>query len=929
MTMESESVRDHVIYGRVTLDGAGRPAEGTRVVVVDAEHRSTTPLGVADTGPDGAFRVTYDGEGYRARFGRAPDAYLLVYDGERLLTTTRAALVRNAGPEQQIHVQVEEEGVSPRPGAAAVVAGRRIELGALDGLDRFAFLETARRVLSDDSDDAADARVAAASLMEELTLLSVPEFRVPGLSLTPQIRALEEIARARGWQDALLEVEAEIERRRDVVWRFHPCPPFLIRYTLTGRAAVSDKDENGSILLPGTQEVVGSMSTNSVPDYVERTCFWLQFALGVFTGPPANLRPPMEGNIIQVEVARHSPGITPNGTIRMHSNLSANELAWALSHELSHLVQRRYETHGLGPWHGMGEGCAVLAEEFVMDAVNRYIAEAGQVLKEDGTLARPSRSIIKMGYRQALFLKYFAEQHSGGPPGSSTPSPGLEFFRVLLESFDGAGYTTAALEQAVRTFPGYQRLFGFEYLDAARLDQVASETLLGNFWIACYLKDVESVQDHRFTFAENEEASLLHEFLTGEAPVTRLQGVVLDAACGLAPGETITVASGSGARVSAFGARFYRVDLDPGVGTVRVTFRAGAGFTQPLVQIIELEREKEGVGRRVRDILRSDQRTWSRTIASQRGGTSLDHILVIVAGTDGEGLFSLSVQAVDPAPDVMVTQWNRTPGTHYEVNPSNHSWTWTSPDLWVDNNKDGIADGGVVPGQDNRLYIRLRNQGSADASGIQIDFWYQAAAGILSGSAWQRVRNQLGVEQVVTAEKIEKQEEREFAVTWAPTPSPDVQHFSVRAVVTVPGDPNTDNKRCITSFACLAAQDGLAELTLVRRAFMHREDVRVVVIPRTAGGFSVNTSELLRVNSHPVTLAHERVDTLRLRRLPCATCDDGLKRHRLGLPDPLVHYPVHPETLPPGFRDRELVTVAHVVEGRLVGGYTCAIRDEK
>jgi hypothetical protein len=840
MTVTGEDPGERTVQGRVTFGSDGRPAAGRRVHVMDAEHRSIEPLGQGETGSDGTFQVPYDAEGYRVRYGRAPDIYLLVYGGERLLASTRPALVRDAGPDQHVCVQLADEGVALPPGAAASIVGYQVDRGALDRLDQSAFLEAARGVLSGANGDGLAAHERAASLFAQLSFAPVSELRAPRSSLTPHIRALVEIARARGWHDALLELEAELEREQDVTWELHSCPPFLIRYTRTGvatgalrgKGAVSSTDKASEIVLPGSGKVMGATCENGVPDYVERTCFWLQRALAVFTSPPACLRPPMEGKTIEVEIFNASTTVSPAGAIRMRPNCSNDELAWSVVHELAHLVQRRYETHGLGAWHGLGEGCTALAEEFVVDPVNRYIAEAGHFFSGDGTLARPSQSIIGLGYRQALFLKYFVEQHSRLMQATAPASADLQSFRVLLECFDRLGYTTAALEEAVRTLPWYQSLFRFEYLDAARQDPVASETLLGNFWVACFLKDIADVGDPRFTFLENAQASILHDFLGGDR-VDRLQQVVREATVRLAPGGTVTLASGPGALVPTFGARFYQVDLDPNVHTLRVTFRAGAGFSRPLMQIVEIQEAKgEGVGRPVRDILRSDRTAWSRTIASERGGALLDHILIIVAGTeDAAGPFSLTVQAVERAPDVMVTQWNRRPGTHYEIDPFEHAWTWTSPDVWVDSNKERVADAGVVPGQDNRLFIRLRNQGSTDASGIQVDFWYQAAAGILSDTAWQRMRNLGHEEQVLTGQTLAMQEEGVFAVDWAPPAAPDVQHFSVRVVVTVPGDPNTDNKRCIASFASLVVRDEVAEVTLVRRAFSEQEDVRVVSFP--------------------------------------------------------------------------------------------------
>ena len=38
-----------------------------------------------------------------------------------------------------------------------------------------------------------------------------------------------------------------------------------------------------------------------------------------------------------------------------------------------------------------------------------------------------------------------------------------------------------------------------------------------------------------------------------------------------------------------------------------------------------------------------------------------------------------------------------------------------------------------------------------------------------------------------------------------------------------------------------------------------------------------------------------------------------------------VHYPVNPKTLPPGVKGDDLVTVAHVIDGEVVGGITYSV----
>ena len=46
---------------------------------------------------------------------------------------------------------------------------------------------------------------------------------------------------------------------------------------------------------------------------------------------------------------------------------------------------------------------------------------------------------------------------------------------------------------------------------------------------------------------------------------------------------------------------------------------------------------------------------------------------------------------------------------------------------------------------------------------------------------------------------------------------------------------------------------------------------------------------------------------------------------RTPTPAPGIHYPVDANTLPPGVKSEDLVTVAHVVDGEVVGGVTYSI----
>ena len=942
--------QERIVYGRITYSDTGRPAVGMRVTVMDADFLFDDKLGEATTDQDGRFNISYDLTMFRDLIERAPDIYLIVRD-ERgaLLTTTREAVVRNAGPIQEVHVQLPGTGPTP-PTHVIAAGGLEVDRKSFEALKPEDVLHVARNIYAAKPDERAIKIVGALhpSLVDHLVR--------PKLCGTPVTRLLEDVVRIKIWPR---EIALELEDILTGYPRFggfasYSCPPFVINYDTTGSAAVDSTVSVTNINMPGTATMVGSTTNagGSPPNYIQRLCFWLQRAYSSYTNLPFGLKSP-SGSITVDVIVDPSYGHGSKNHITIDHALSDDLLAWVSVHELMHVIQAEYETNGTsGGWYwGSTEGGAVFGEDTVCDAINRYAAEADNFFGE-GTLRHPETSLQSLSYKLSLFLKYLSEQQSGRVNPGDEPLIGVEAYRGLLEAFDGSGYTTAALTQAVRQLPWYQDLYEFGYLDPARLDEMSSETLLGNFWLACYMKDLGvSIPDRRLDFMEDEETSAADDIFPSGAPgpIGSLRSVVLQADTTLASSGTVTLSSGAGGSVSPFAARFYKVAPAAAVNTLRVNFNAAAGFTRPLVQIALIE-----PGGVVRDILRSDRTTWSRTIANDRSGTKLDHLMIVVAGTDTSGSFTLSAQDVAAAPDVMVSRWHHAVGTHYEIDSFNWAWTWISPDIFVDTNMDGVADDEVFFNQNNKLFIRLHNQGNVAASGIQVEFWYQDASGGLSDAAWQPVRNTGGVVQTLTGLSLPAQSASPippaagaaaWSVDWAPAPSGASKHFCVRAVVTVPGDPNTDNKRCLSNFGNVIAHP-FFDLSLVRRAYLNRyEDVRVLVIPRARGRYAVSRMELERVNTRPVKVGSELTDTLRFRPMkvevrlgawperdaaaPPSYASVRTAAARAALePDQWGHYPSDPRALPPGMAGANFITVAHTVNGKPVGGFTWAVREE-
>jgi len=295
----------------------------------------------------------------------------------------------------------------------------------------------------------------------------------------------------------------------------------------------------------------------------------------------------------------------------------------------------------------------------------------------------------------------------------------------------------------------------------------------------------------------------------------------------------------------------------------------------------------------------------------------------------------------------MFSRWHHIAGNHYEIDSIGWAWTWVSPDIWVDNDGNGLADNDIFFNYNNKLFIRLRNQGRANASNIGVNFWYQDASGGLSDAAWLPVKNKSGVTQSLTNLNLAAGATNQWSVDWSPAPSGTSKHFCVRAVVTVPGDPNTDNKRCLSNFGNVIMGSPYADLSFLRRLPAQYKDFRFLVIPRTDGRVFVSNADLELIRKSTVRPGQKIMDTFRIRRRAKIThngspakltadflakkpCPKLMGKTRLELePDPFGHYPTNPRALPPGLEGVPLITVAHVVDGRLIGGFTWAIREKK
>lgn len=925
--------REWTVTGIVSNAQTGAPVPNLTVKAFDYDYLlRDEDLGKDTTDESGRYTIKFHWRDFFKLLEFRPDVYIKVFDAEgRLLKDTRPDVVRNGNPYQEIHAEVQVD--QPQP--ITHVGGLEVNREVFEQTDTTTLLNVARIIKGQQIDNKTAETLASIS----------PQLTVDGIinkefCFTPTLRFLNDALRLK---KADRNIYTELDRILSVHYfgystHVYNTPNFSITYVLndggtTSSDAVANVDTAENIVLPGTTTVVGStVAGNGVPNYVEKVGFWLEYALNVYINPPYALKNPASSGRITVTVAAGGAGgATPSGFF-INNALNDDLIAAVSCHELFHMVQYEYGVHtAFDIWtDGMTEGGAVMAEDIIFDTHNRYIVQASD---GTGTLDNPQVSLhaSSMQYRLALFLKYISEQHSFRIGAGHEPDIGVETYTRLIEQCELDGFNSTALRRAIANLPFYQSFYDISYLDPARLDTDNNETTLGNFYLALYLKDFGvNIPDKRFDFKEDEENTTWDTLFLGSNVVDRMGSVDITRDNSLPDGGTITI-SGT---VNTFAARYYIIRPVTAVTTLRVDFSTSGGFSKPIFQIVQVNADGS-----VRDIHRTDKTSYQKTIANLQAGQNLDRLVLIVTGTDTGGDFSLNISEVSNAPDVMITRWNSAVGKEYQVDSFNYAWTWGSPDVWVDNDDNGVADSAVYFNHNNHLYVRLRNKGLVDANNVQVEFWYQDAASGLNDADWLPVRNTGGSVQSLTGVTVGAGGTYQGFVNWSPTPVGTSNHFCVRVVVSAPGDPNTDNKRCTNNFGNVIMGSPYADL-LIRLANRANFPVRAerVIVPRLTGNFVISEMDAKLGKQVQLQEGEERIDALRIIQSRVNTiretnddftAGDCYKGESAKLrPDLKGFYPANPDILPPGVEQLPMVTIAHVVDGRLVGGYTYVLHGE-
>ena len=588
-------------------------------------------------------------------------------------------------------------------------------------------------------------------------------------------------------------------------------------------------------------------NTEVAPTYVQKVGLLAEYALSHYINPPFSYLDP-RGGLSRLEfrilgLPSGVAGYAVPSDFHMELNTSnpdAQNLG-TVPHELFHLVQYRYNIGGNvanGIRQSTLEGGARLLEESINEMPNRYVESAADgdlsssAVARKGIFAFPQETLLDVGggssllrYAAGLFWKYIAEQHSTHTGAADEPAVGVDAYRRIIEQMTPTanGFTVAAVRNGRGQLPWYGSFDQFGYYDAAATELSTHETTWGNFLVANYYHRLEmpgaSSFDRRFDYLEDEDPPGNVAKLDTFGPA-------------VASGNVITIAQGAAVTRNVVGHKPYAAvyyELTPGSPAprmLRVNVTTASGMSDPLIQILRI-----GAANALIDLHRSDRTAWSKTINM----TGLTRVLVIVGSREHGGDFTIHFDEVASATDVMITRWNTAVSTEYEVNPMGWAWAWVSPDIMVDTNDDLLEDGSVYFGQNNKLKVRLRNRGNAPASNIQVDFWYQKATPYLTSAGWIPVQNVGSVTQQLTGLSLAAGADGWFSVDWAPVDDgTQSKHWCVKVVVTVPGDPNADNKMAFRNFDNLVVSTPDVRFDILVRFADWLDGDRIQIVPRGA-----------------------------------------------------------------------------------------------
>jgi hypothetical protein len=963
--MMSEANLNYVVSGMLRNEATGAPLAGLKVRAYDRDFFRDQLLGDGLTDETGRYAIRFSRDDFTGpilRLERHPDLFIVVFDAEdRLIHSSRDSVVVDARRNTTLDLAIRYESPVSAPEVTPL-------FGIAVNLPRVAAL-------------------SARDILGAWRLMRNPHLDLPNAALIRE--ALPGLFRGHGRENpecgnGIPELFRYFMKERQALGDFDDADadPFsgaavrqffttniVVKYSTA--ATLPDGSANPNMLPAASATVpavdanysmpsgtligvvranladLDAANTEVAPTYIQKIGLLAELALSRYIAAPFSYRDPrgglsrLEFRILSLGAGVAGYAVPSDFHMELNTSNSDSQNLGTVPHELFHLVQFRYNA-GSAPANGirgsMMEGGARLLEESINETPNRYVESAADGDVTAGVVRRgifqfPEETLLDVGagqsllrYAAGLMWKYIAEQHSTHTRAADEPGIGVDSYRLIIERMvpTADGFTIVAVRNGRAQLPWYGHFDQFAYYDAAATELDSHESTWANFLLANYFHKLWTPGtagfDRRFDYLEDDDAAGSVAKLDTFSPAIAR---VFNVSTGSSDTQVVT-------GHKPFAARYY--ELAPSAGSpprmVRIAFTASGGMSDPLVQIVRI-----GPGNALVDVHRSDRSAYSKTINM----SGLSKILVVVASKENAGDFTLHVDEVASASDVMVTRWNTVAGTEYEVDPGGWSWTWISPDIMVDSNDDLVDDTSVFFGRDNKLKVRLRNRGNAAANNIQVAFWYQKATPFLSSAAWIPVQDSTGTTQALSGLTLAAGADNWFGVNWSPVDDGTHHpHWCVKVAVSCPGDPNSDNKMAFRNFAdvSVATPDASFDALIRHRIWSERDALHIV--PRG-----------------PQWSLHWRNATEFGKGEPIGNACDCGARHIAGVPDDMrfasfavvdaprkpwdgrhrgppatanVHYPVDVRTLPPGVKSSEIVTVAHVQGSRALGGISYRIR---
>ena len=957
-----ETKLNYSVSGTIRNHETGAPLENVKVRAYDKDFFRDQLLGDGVTDENGRYHITFSREDFTGpviRLERHPDIFLLIFDAQdKLLYTSENSIIVDAARHTTIDIGLKYPARPDGEQISTYLFGIPINLTEV-------------------------AKLSAEEVLSAYKLMRNPELKLEKVDLIKKAFPGIFLKRKEAPPECgngIVEMFRYLMKERDAEGLFDEADtdPYsgatvkqfftaniVVKYTtdatLPGGATNPNKLPTASATLPAADSnytmpngtVIGIVranladldpaNTEVAPTYIQKVGLLAEYALSHYINPPFSYLDP-RGGLTRLEfrilgLPAGVAGYAVSGDYHMELNTSNSDSQnlGTVPHELFHLVQYRYNAGG-GPANGirgsMLEGGARLLEESINEIPNRYVESAADgdlstaSVPRKGIFNFPEETLVDVGgtqsllrYAAGLLWKYIAEQHSTLTGAANEPAIGVDSYRKIIErmSTTADNFTIAAVRNGRAQLPWYGSFDQFSYYDAGATELGSHETTWGNFLLANYYHRLWTLTtagfDARFDYMEDDDPA--HNV----AALNTFSSVV-------SAGNAISLAQGSAVTKNVtghkpYGAVYY--EITPSAAStprmLRVNFVASGGISDPIVQIVRI-----GAANALVDIHRSDKTTYSKTINM----SGLSRVLVIVGSKESSGNFTLHFDEVASASDVMVTRWNSLVGTEYEVDPKGWSWTWISPDIMVDTNDDLLDDTSVFFSQNNKLKVRLRNRGNAAANKIRIDFWYQKATPFLTSGGWIPVQNLAGEKQFLSSLTLEADAEQWFAVNWCPVDDgTHHNHWCVKVLVTCASDPNGDNKMAFGNFANVTVSGPDSEFSELIRYFSWTAKDKLMVVPRNSRWtLDLRNSEAFKgqeetaqcdCGRHLILGTPLDMRTANFRLVTSSLKEwDGKVTSEPNTSN--AFYKVDERTLPPGVKSSEIVTLAHVRDGRTFGG---------